>query len=937
MLASLLLPAPVHGSACTERRRTASFAGSWSDLDDASTWRASFSQRTGDVRVRATKSYSQMLADYLELSRDGNPADPAQQLPKKLTSALGTFAQRLGDPLTTCEASHGIQETLGEVMMGQLLAGNDRLLRGLRTRYPKTGPDADPVYSQDPTRLLRESVAIFGAGIVPAMARLGAAPDALRASGRVNLEFPVWVENTPKVRGQTGELVENELYQLTQLVLRQGIASTSYGRRLFYLGNDKPEQRAAAAQIIKRAGHTAYLHSAVLAAVQAPGEYQQNFGPELRGVIGDAQSLFDDIRKGVNPLQQRADFVPDASVQELIDDVRITLTSAEGTEDAVREHRREYDEDFTKLEEELERQQGDGGPSGGGFLKKVYDEIGLTIDVAEPSWSLCDALDLAKAADTDPRRVGCEQEVYDLRTEEGQNATLLLAWDKASGNDPAGFMEDLLGCDADICVAYQEWIQASLEARRASQQITELWGQIAVEDERARKISRITSDTAVQHLAMDIADAVAAASPDVQTEFGADGVEFAETWKPADVISKALDIGRNWTDYLKESEINEADHAATVKNLHLQMAGLLTELDTAAKAETIARNRYTALVGDLQWVLAGFARAQKKLAKMYYTNPAYRMQMDEAELNADLAFEAAMIRSYLLSKRLEYEWGERLLNPVPLVGTSEKKPIGGSAKYNPITTAESAFAVASAGGESSPEPSLRTYLEALQLWDTELRNDPARPAGETSTKTFSLKSDLLGIVGDPEFTTLAFRRFVAKHRVPGQNPARQDLVIEFGVLIDDQLLFPFVPNLRIDSIAIDLRSASGRSVLGPNALNPPEIELVQGGQATIRSFAASQSDDRTLILDLPTPDEAALHQSQFYTIVSARVDGAGVSGNTPGPASGLRGRSPAATRWLLRIDMDKGANADLRLENLEDIRITFTTRWGEPVSFPSIL
>lgn len=943
VLLPLLGPTRAAGAAsCTPRARTAVLQPLWQKLDGVRGWRAGFSLRYGDLTVPHGKSYRQMLDDYHDLPRNGGGPDPLQVLPTDLVQLAGDtgFRAFLARADTACEATNGLQEVLNEAMAGQLLAGNDRLLRGLRVRYPKIGADADPRYDNDPTRLLRESVAIFKTGIDAVVGRLGEAPGLLRAGSRVNPDFPVWVENTPKPPSAQGELVENDFYQLTQLVLRHGVAESSYGRRAFFLGNDKPDKREAAAQIVKRAAHTTYLHSALLAAVQTPHDFQQNFGTELRGVISDSQDLFDDIRKGVNPLRQSGDFVPDASLPNLVSNARTTWSSALAAEQAAKANLRQYDLDFTALQDELQRQQGDGGPTGGGSLKKVYDEIGLTIDVNNPVWTLCDALDLVEVDGGDPRRVGCADQIYDLRTEEGQNATLLLGWDQASGNDPDGFVDDFLRCDADICVAHQEWVQSGIDVDHARKQLDQLTAQIGIEDERNRTVHMIVNTTGELQRGLDIATAVASILPDIGFELGTE-ITTTTTFSPGGIVAAFNDVSRSWLDVMKESSIEDAEHVATVRNLQLQVATLLNELQGARQAQTIARNRYTALIGDLQWILAGFARAQKKLARQYYTNPAYRMQLDEAQLNADLAFESAMIQSYLLAKRLEYEWSERLINPVPLVGSGNVKPIGGSIKYNPVTTAESAFAASSVGGGDSPELSLRTYLEALQLWDTELRNDSGRPTGEVSTKRFSLREQLLGIVGDPEFERAAFRRYVSTHRVPGLNPSQQDLVIEFGVPIDDEQLFPFVPNLRLESMDIDLRSAPGnRSVLpprGPNErpLNPPQVELLIGGQATMRSFAATQSDDRTFVRELESPDDAALQQSQFYTLAQARVDGVELG---PGPfvSTGLKGRSPAATRWLLRIKMSAGDNTFLRLENLDDILITFTTRWGEPQSFPEI-
>ena len=61
-----------------------------------------------------------------------------------------------------------------------------------------------------------------------------------------------------------------------------------------------------------------------------------------------------------------------------------------------------------------------------------------------------------------------------------------------------------------------------------------------------------------------------------------------------------------------------------------------------------------------------------------------------------------------------------------------------------------------------------------------------------------------------------------------------------------------------------------------------------------------------------------------------------VDGHLPGAVQSncqLANRSPAVSRWQLRIQGDSGINGTLNLDNLDDIEILLTYTFGQPQTF----
>jgi hypothetical protein len=264
------------------------------------------------------------------------------------------------------------------------------------------------------------------------------------------------------------------------------------------------------------------------------------------------------------------------------------------------------------------------------------------------------------------------------------------------------------------------------------------------------------------------------------------------------------------------------------------------------------------------------------------------------------------------------------------------RPIGDVAEFDPIVSAESVFTVRSAGSPELPAPTLSTYVQALQAWDGTMRDVRGPHRQEGHSVVVSLKRDILGFDSpDEAFNRIAFRSHVAVRRVPGLNPAKPDLVIDFPLQILDQRLLPAQPNLKIQNLQVDLKTVPGRLLREEPSPDPPLVDLLMEDQALLRTFFARfPEDDDFLTMDLE--GSRSFRQSEFFAQVEATIDGEGRAS----PNVQLATRSPAVSRWVLGFQMDNGVNRGLVLENLDDIAIRITYSFGHPnedFAFPDLM
>lgn len=902
MLCSLIGIQPIY--AVANVRKAAELESIWAKLDAARGYRYDW---------RGTSSptpHSDLIADYKDNPVLGyEPKTPQQLFPE----AAQDFAIYLEDMDLNEEAIWGLQEALNEYMAGQLLIGNDYLIKGLRVRFPNTGDPGDP----DHLTLLKWSADEFQEAINQTIEALRTRPESMRAGSNENLPFPFYVENTVVTPDTQGETVENELYRFTDLVERAGMANNSIGKRMYFFDNVKDVDnfpygnfpgsedldlngngiqdeagRDAAASQFKHSAHATYLHTAVLASVQTEEDFDQNNGYQLKRQILDAQRVFDDILAGFNPLQLLGDFVPHQPVENFLNLARTVVEDARQAEREAKNATRQYDQDETVLRQTLQSQQLN-------YLNRIEELTGLTV-----------------------------QGNYNLQQIEDRERLFLNAQENViSGNGQMGLQ----------ILAIED---ASIGAQQTYETLRQIPEKIRIEESRNEQIASLITSNGYEFSALSVSETMLSS---VNVSFSQSTSFSVGLTGPSSSISFSKNVSinplapllamvrgrRDILSAIQQSEIRNIDSAATIKQLLLEQAQAQIAVERAGKILEQENASLHAFWAELQRTVRNYVAAREDMTSAYFTNPAYRLDRDHLIEAAEITFESAMVESYYAAKALEYLWSEKFNNPVNRLEGGLPEPLAST--YDPYVRAESIFSVKFAEIKS---PNLDQYLDALQAWDVKMRQLRG-PAGQNSFETISIRKDVLGYDGvDEEYNRLLFKDIIAKHRVEGLNPANQDLIFEFALEIGDEMLFPNHPNIKIEKIQINLVSSPERSIAGSGTTSDPaKVDLIMLDEANVRTFFAEYpTDDDILTYDLE--QGRSLEKSPFYATVDATIDG--WSDPLPDDNIQLADHSPAVTRWTLRMKMNRGNNQCLRLELLHDVKITIFYRFGKPrgVAFP---
>jgi len=146
-------------------------------------------------------------------------------------------------------------------------------------------------------------------------------------------------------------------------------------------------------------------------------------------------------------------------------------------------------------------------------------------------------------------------------------------------------------------------------------------------------------------------------------------------------------------------------------------------------------------------------------------------------------------------------------------------------------------------------------------------------------------------------------------------------------------LFPAIPNIKIESISVNLVSDSSGSIRRNARSDAAIVDLIMLERAYVRSFFANypEQDD---VISYELQEGRTLDKSPFLASVSATIDGYA----SPLPAENvqLASHSPAANSWMLRIKSNRFNNRDLNLDYLSDIQLQITYSYGKPraIQFP---
>ena len=264
-----------------------------------------------------------------------------------------------------------LTETINELLQGQTLLANQRLVNALRMKYPRLesyDPLNPPPKLPEPPGAREETLAIDVA-LLDYQAALYYAFDAVSHFGFGMLrsratpgqepfpDFPGYLTFADPTLSPQPVPIKNEFWQLTTSLDRVAFGSVEKAKKLFNLSILEPAAREESKEACKKAGLVGYLGMAVLAAAQTTNDFAQNQGNALLANVKNARDLFEGINAGLNPLGNDGSFIPNESFQNTYAAAQEAVTDARATEIEARQESRTYDQYQAALRTELQSQR----------------------------------------------------------------------------------------------------------------------------------------------------------------------------------------------------------------------------------------------------------------------------------------------------------------------------------------------------------------------------------------------------------------------------------------------------------------------------------------------------------------------------------------------------------------------------------------------------
>ena len=775
--------------------------------------------------------------------------------------------------------SYGFSETINAISGVTSLRGNDELIKGLRHRFDSDG-SSESKTQQELLNNSRNTFELF----------LGKLSDPVRKNFLIEREK---LRANDLLTNLNGKTVSGDIYRYTDAVVKYGVAALSEAKQLFYKDNvtdvDNPPRNNFPGPEDLDIDNDGELNGAGrdVAAQKAKSAGNQLYLHSLSLIAGQTENQFND-NIGYEVKRQLVD------ANQLYRDIKSGFNPQQLAGDFV---------PYQPVEH---------------FLSQAND---LVIRAVRSE---------AEAKRSAQKRAENETALNsELRTlkERYRDRIAVIAGVSVSDGDVATYADRKEFIDSitrsespggEIGAQVLSLREAYLTADEINQDIQNSVARIAIEQGRNRKTTNLIISTAQKQSALTASIELLKCCI----------VGTFNSYDPNSAGRAALKEIEARIQAIQRAELDDIRSDATVKNILLEQASLELAFNRSVKAIERQALVLDNMIADLERTLVNYARAVKDLDESYLNDPAYRVEATNAEQYANDAFEAATEASYIAAKALEYQWSEKFNNPVLRLDGGLASPL--AVVYDPFTRAESVFSAQFANGAS---PSLEDYLSGLKAWDVRMRQ-LRYPEHQSATVRFSMRDDILGFgVYDDDVAERRFRNFIEENRIPGTNPDNDDLEFRFGMDIVTERLFPDLPNIKIDSISVNLVSDSSGSVRRNARSDAAIVDLVMLDRAYIRTFFANypEQDD---ILSYELQEGRTIDKSPFLASVSATIDG--YAAPLPVNNTQLANHSPAASIWVLRMKNNRFNNRDLDLEHLSDIQIQISYSYGKPraIRFP---
>jgi len=823
------------------------------------------------------------------------------------------------NPTTTTNLTLGRQylaETVNELLQGQTLVANQRLIEALRIKYPRIDnldPANPPPKLPEPPGAREETLAIdvslldYQSALYWAFKSVGDfGLDILRPRAPAGTEpfpdFPAYLTFADVTLSPQPVPIKNEYWQLTWALDRLAFGTVAKANKLFNLSLADVSARAESKEACKKAGIVGYLGMAVLASGQSTNDFALNQGNSLLAHVKNARDLFENINAGLNPLRNNGEFIPNESFGNIYAAAQEAVSDARSAEIDMRQETREFDRRKSELRSELQSQRAQ-------FITPLKNLTGL--DPAGYN-------NLATVADQIDYRGTVNQRV---------NA-LLAAYPNA---DPKGLGE--YGAQVIAVLDSGEAITQSIN------RLNNLYEANKIAEGANVQVDLINDQATVALAASHIIKGIAqswTATTGTSTTKGAYG-EFH--FNPGAATIGVLNAADEDIKRIQQARVADVRLQEQILTRLLEAANLSIDIRRSKNHYDQEKLKLDSMLSLMDRYIEDLAHARLTAENLYFQDPSFRVVVSSAQRRADGELDFAIDRLFRLAKTLEYEWTEPYQNPVTVPIGSQEPPSLENPLFDKFTSLESLFVVRSAD-ES------KDYLDALRAWNSKLRRITVASvrgpnhAGPITAEPISVRENILnlkttGVGAMPlDKSVSAFRDYLRTHlKTNVFNLANKSLEFTFATTIADNSMFPATGsrwNMRIATVQIDLLADSGF-----NTKQVAEIDLIESGMASLRRYFAEPpfADD---LFNLTFNIGTRADRTAFGIAIPARINGAtGGRPLTEFTVTGLADRPIAATRWVLKLDTENPSNRDVDFSKLKDIVIRFTYTYGNPPEFPN--
>ena len=849
--------------------------------------------------------------DVIEAYQAPGPGNDRYVYFKHLEDAFFSKQGDLVGDEANADKRRELAENVGELLQGQTLIANQRLIEALRIKYPRLAASVDPEDADQrlnpPAGARAETSAIDQALLDYLLPVWHAAtaiqvygPDVLRARAPEGAEpypqFPQYLTFLDPTLSQTPIPAKNEYWQFTTALERAALGRVEKAKKLWRLSSQEPDALEEAKASAKVAGHHGYLGMALLAAGQEPEDYNANEGSSILAHVKNARNLFEMINAGVNPLGNDGSFIPNESFAAILQDAQEAVADAREAEIRAREEERTFDRYQADLRNE--------------HLSQRNSYI----------------TPLKNLTSIDPALYN------NLNTVDDQRDYRAVVQVRLSSilNDYPNADPGVLG---EIGEQVINVLDAGLALEQARNNLLNIYKRVDLARWGSTTINAIIQDTAVEIAAIDIllgiADGLLATKIGLTTDAGL--AQLGGALKGFAASTKGLlQAGQTMA-------INDVQLEREIRGMLLEVGNAGIDIDRSFNNVRQAQLRLDNLLARMDRLIEDLAHTRDTAADLYFQDPSFRIVVTDAMRRAESELDFAVDRLYRLAKTLEYEWTEPYRNPVTIPINSFEDASLENPLFDKFTQIDSLFFIRGAD-------EAKDYLDALKDWDSKLRRINVTSvrgpnnSGPISAEPISLREDILNLKPNPDRgytlddSIRDFRNFLETTRTDNIfNTANPSVQFEFQTTIEDNRFFPATGsrwNMRLHSIGADVFAESGFS-----DVQVAEIDLVQTGTVSLRRFFADPPfADDVMKLTFNAPD---LDRTAFAIAFPAKINGA-TGGRPPEEFVnfGLKGRPVAATNWVLKIDTESPTNDAIDFSRVKDIVIQFTYTYGNPPEFP---